>query len=45
LEDYNSSTYQSKSDWELDNYYKEHLQNLNIIDINDEPGSEFISKI
>jgi hypothetical protein len=46
IEDYNPSTFQSKSDWEVDDYYKEHLQNLGIIDIDDnEPGSEFISKV
>ena len=45
LEDYNPSTFQSKSDWELDEYYKDHLQNLGIIDPDSEPGSEFISKV
>jgi hypothetical protein len=46
IEDYNPSTFQSKSDWELDDYYKEHLQNLGIIEHDDnEPGSEFISKV
>lgn len=45
LEDYNPSTFQSKIEWELDDYYKEHLQNLNIVDKDNEPGSEFISKI
>jgi len=45
IEDYNPSTFQSKSDWELDDYYKEHLQNLGIMDNDIEPGSEFISKV
>jgi hypothetical protein len=45
LEDYNPSTFQSKSDWELDDYYREHLQQLGIIDQDIEPGSEFISRI
>jgi hypothetical protein len=45
IEDYNPSTFQSKSDWELDDYYKDHLQNLGVINNDDEPGSEFISKI
>ena len=45
LEDYNPSTFQSKSDWELDDYYKEHLQKLGVINNDNEPGSEFISKI
>jgi len=45
IEDYNPSTFQSKSDWELDEYYKDHLQNLGVIDNNSEPGSEFISKV
>ena len=45
IEDYNPSTFQSKSDWELDEYYKEHLQNLGIINQDSEPGSEFISRI
>ena len=45
LEDYNPSTFQSKTDWELDDYYKEHLQNLGVIDQDQEPGSEFISKV
>lgn len=45
LEDYNPSTFESKVDWELDDYYKEHLQNLGVIGSDHEPGSEFISKI
>ena len=45
LEDYNPSTFQSKSDWELDDYYKEHLQKLGVIDQDQDPGSEFISTI
>ena len=45
LEDFNPSTFQSDSNWELDDYYKEHLQNLGIIEPNDDPGSEFISRI
>jgi hypothetical protein len=45
LEDYNPSTFQGKTDWELDNYYKEHLQNLGVIDQDEDPGSEFISKV
>jgi len=45
IEDYNPSTFQSKSDWELDDYFKNHLQNLGVIDNDSEPGSEFISKI
>lgn len=45
LEDYNPSTFQSKTDWELDDYYKEHLQNLGVIDQDEDPGSEFISKV
>jgi hypothetical protein len=45
LEDYNPSTFQSKTDWELDDYYKEHLQNLGVIDQDQEPGSEFTSKV
>ena len=45
IEDYNPSTFQSKSDWEIDDYYKEHLQNLGIMNNDDEPGSEFISKV
>jgi hypothetical protein len=45
IEDYNPSTFQSKSDWELDEYYKEHLQNLGVIDQDSEPGSEFISRV
>jgi hypothetical protein len=45
IEDYNPSTFQSKSDWELDDYYKEHLQNLGVIDQDQDPGSEFISTI
>ena len=45
LEDYNPSTFESKSDWELDEYYKEHLQNLGIIEHDEDLGSEFISKI
>jgi len=45
IEDYNPSTFESKSDWELDDYYKDHLTNLGLMDDEDEPGSEFISKI
>ena len=45
IEDYNPSTFESKSDWELDDYYKDHFTNLGIMDDEDEPGSEFISKI
>ena len=45
LEDYNPSTFQSKSDWELDDDYKEHLQKLGVIDQDQDPGSEFISTI
>jgi hypothetical protein len=45
IEDYNPSTFQSDSNWELDDYYKNHLQNLGVINNDDEPGSEFISKI
>jgi hypothetical protein len=45
LEDYNPSTFQGKTDWELDDYYKEHLQNLGVIDQDEDPGSEFISKV
>jgi hypothetical protein len=45
LEDYNPSTFESKVDWELDDFYKEHLQNLGVIDKDIEPGSEFISKV
>jgi len=45
IEDYNPSTFQSKSDWELDDHFKEHLQNLGIIEHDDDPGSEFISRV
>jgi hypothetical protein len=47
IEDYNPSTYQSDVTWELDDYYNEHLKNLGIstTDSNNEPGSEFISKV
>ena len=45
IEDYNPSTFESKSDWELDDYYKDHLTNLGLMDDEDELGSEFISKI
>jgi hypothetical protein len=45
LEDYNPSTFESKVDWEMDEYYKEHLQQLGVIEQNNDPGSEFISRI
>ena len=48
MEDYTAPTAEDNSvDWELDDYYKEHLQNLGIIDNNNEtdPGSEFVSKV
>jgi hypothetical protein len=45
LEDYNPSTFESKVDWELDDYYKEHLQQLGVIEQDGDLGSEFISKI
>jgi hypothetical protein len=32
-------------DWEMDDHFKEHLQNLGIVESDDEPGSEFISKV
>jgi hypothetical protein len=45
LEDYNPSTFESKVDWEMDDYYKEHLQQLGVIEQDGDLGSEFISKI
>ena len=45
IEDYSPPVFESKSDWELDDYYKDHFTNLGLIDDKDEPGSEFISKI
>jgi hypothetical protein len=45
IEDYNPSTFQSKVDWEMDDHFKEHLQQLGIVDDDHEPGSEFISKV
>ena len=45
IEDYNPSTFQSKVDWEMDDHFKEHLQQLGIVDNDHEPGSEFISKV
>jgi hypothetical protein len=46
MEDYTAPTAEDNSvDWELDDYYKEHLQNLGVIDQDQEPGSEFISKV
>ena len=45
IEDYNPSTFQSKVDWEMDDHFKEHLQQLGIVDEDHEPGSEFISKV
>jgi len=29
----------------MDEYYKEHLQQLGVIEQNNDPGSEFISRI
>jgi len=45
IEDYNPSTFQSKVDWEMDDHFKEHLQQLSIVDDDHELGSEFISKV
>ena len=45
IEDYNPSTFQSKVDWEMDDHFKEHLQNLGIVDNDHESGSEFISRV
>jgi hypothetical protein len=45
IEDYNPSTFQSKIDWEMDDYYKEHFTNLGLIKPDEDPGSEYISKI
>ena len=45
IEDYNPSTFQSKVDWEMDDHFKEHLQNLGIVDDDHEPGSEFVSRV
>ena len=45
IEDYNPSTFQTKVDWEMDDHFKEHLQNLGIVDDDHEPGREFISRV
>jgi hypothetical protein len=45
IEDYNPSTFQSKVDWEMDDHFKEHLQNLGIVENDNEPGLEFVSKV
>ena len=45
IEDYNPSTFQSKVDWEMDDHFKEHLQQLGIVDDDHELGSEFVSKV
>ena len=45
LEDYNPSTFQSETTWELDDYYKDHFTNLGLMENDDEPGSEFISRV
>lgn len=46
IEDYNPATFQSKVDWEMDDHFKEHLQNLGIIDTNNyEAGDEFVSRV
>lgn len=47
IEDYNPSTYQSDVTWELDDYYREHLDTLglNNTSSNIEPGSEFVSRV
>lgn len=45
IEDYSPPVFESKSDWEMDDYYKDHFTNLGLMSNEDDPGSEFISKI
>jgi hypothetical protein len=45
IEDFNPSTFQSKTNWEMDDFHKDHLKQLGITDNDSEPGSEFVSKV
>jgi hypothetical protein len=46
IEDYNPPpTSTQEVDWELDEWYKEHLTHLGLLDTEKEAGEEFISKI
>lgn len=46
LEDASAPVVQpAQSDWELDEYYKEHFRDLGLMSKADDPGTEFIDKI
>ena len=42
LEDYNDGRHTESTDWELDEWQLEHLEDLGLGDEKDDPGSEFI---
>jgi hypothetical protein len=42
LEDYNEGKHTESTEWELDEWQLEHLEELGLGDLEDEPGSEFI---
>lgn len=46
IEDYSAPTAEdSKVDWELDEFYTKHFQELGLTDLADDDGSEYISKL
>jgi len=42
LEDYNDGKHIESTEWELDSWQLEHLEDLGLVDDEDEPGSEFV---
>ena len=42
LEDYNDGRHTESTEWELDEWQLEHLEDLGLGDEKDDPGSEFV---
>ena len=42
LEDYNDGRHTESTEWELDEWQLEHLEDLGLGDKKDDPGSEFV---
>jgi hypothetical protein len=46
IEDFGAPVVEKHSpDWELDDYFKQHFENLGLSDPEEDPGSEFIAKL
>lgn len=46
IEDFGAPAIQSITpDWELDEYFKQHFENLGLMNTDEDPGSEFIAKL